>query len=96
VVLVGSGGAAGDVAVYSFSSDGRNGRRGSLRAVYREESRYRISARSSNGVVTVRTPNYAGGGDVCCPASLIDRDLRWNKRTGAFRVTARRRVALGR
>ena len=96
LVLVGSGGAAGDVAVYIFSSDGPNGRRGSLRAVYREESRYRISARSGNGVVTVRTPNYAAGDDVCCPASLTERDLRWNKRTGAFRVTATRRVALGR
>src|SRR6266513_2503895 len=78
VVLVGSGGAAGDVALYIFSSDGPNGRRGSLRVAHAEESRYRVSARVKNAVVTVRTPNYAAGDDVCCPRALTERDLKWN------------------
>jgi hypothetical protein len=94
VVLVGSGGAAGDVALYIVSSDGPNGRTGSLRVAHAEESRYRVSARVKNAVVTVRTPNYAPGDDVCCPRTLTERDLRWTRRTGAFRVTATRQVTL--
>jgi hypothetical protein len=94
VVLVGSGGAAGDVALYIVSSDGPNGRTGSLRVAYAAESRYRVSARVKNAVVTVRTPNYSSGDDVCCPHTLTERDLRWTKRTGAFRVVATRQVAL--
>ena len=94
VVLVGSGGGAGDVALYIVSSDGPNGRTGSLRVAYAEESRYRVSARVKNAVVTVRTPNYASGDDVCCPRTLTERDLTWTKRTGAFHVTATRQIAL--
>ena len=94
VVLVGSGGAAGDVALYVVSRDGANGRLGNLRVVYAQESGYRLSARVKNAVVTVRTPNYAQGDDVCCPSTLTERDLRWNRRTGAFRVSATRQVAL--
>ena len=94
VVLVGSGGGAGDVALYIVSSDGPNGRTGSLRVAHVEEGRYRVSARVKNAVVTVRTPNYATGDDVCCPRTLTERDLWWNRRTGAFRVTATSQVAL--
>lgn len=94
VVLVGSGGAAGDVALYIFSSDGPNGRTGSLRVAYAEEPRFRVSARVKNAVVTVRTPNYAPGDDVCCPRTLTERDLKWNGSTGAFRLTGTRQVAL--
>ena len=94
VVLVGSGGAAGDVALYIVSSDGPNGRTGTLRVAHAEESLYRVSARVKNAVVTVRTPNYAPGDEVCCPRTLTERDLRWTRRTGAFRVTATRQVAL--
>jgi hypothetical protein len=94
VVLVGSGGAAGNVALYVVSRDGANGRLGNLRVVYAEESGYRLSARVKNAVVTVRAPNYAQGDDVCCPSTLTERDLRWNRRTGAFRLGATRRVAL--
>src|SRR3954454_1914805 len=94
VVLVGSGGAAGDVALYVVSRDGANGRLGNLRVVYAEESGYRLAARVRNAVVTVRAPNYAQGDEVCCPSTLTERDLRWNRRTGAFRVSAARQVAL--
>ena len=94
VALVGSGGAAGDVALYIVSSDGPNGRTGSLRVAYVDEPRYRLSARVKNAVVTVRIPNYAPGDDVCCPHTLTERDLKWNRRAGAFRVTATRLVTL--
>src|ERR1700704_888514 len=94
VVLVGSGGAAGDVALYIVSSDGPNGRTGSLPVAYVAEPRYRLSARVKNAVVTVRIPNYATGDDVCCPHTLTERDLKWNRRAGAFRVTATRLVTL--
>jgi hypothetical protein len=94
VVLVGSGGAAGDVALYIVSSDGPSGRTGTLRVAHAEESRYRVSARVKNAVVTVRTPNYAPGDDVCCPRTLTERDWKWNRRAGAFRVVATRQVSL--
>src|SRR5258705_7954563 len=54
VVLVGSGGAAGDVALYIVSSDGPNGRTGTLREAFVDEPRYRVSARVKNAVVTER------------------------------------------
>jgi hypothetical protein len=94
VVLVGSGGAAGDVALYIVSSDGPNGRTGTLRVAFVDEPRYRVSARVKNAVVTERIPNYAPGDDICCPHTLTERDLKWNKRAGAFRVVATRQVAL--
>jgi hypothetical protein len=61
---------------------------------YVAESRYRVSARVKNAVVTVRTPNYAPGDDICCPRTLTEQDLKWNRRAGAFRVTATRQVTL--
>jgi hypothetical protein len=94
VVLVGSGGAAGDVALYIVSSDGPNGRTGTLRVAYVDEPRYRVSARVKNTVVTERIPNYGPGDDICCPHTLTERDLKWNKRAGAFRVVATRQVVL--
>jgi hypothetical protein len=94
VVLVGSGGAAGDVALYIVSSDGPNGRTGTLRVAYVDEPRYRVSARVKNAVVTERIPNYGPGDDICCPHTLTERDLKWNKRAGAFRVVATRQVVL--
>jgi len=94
VVLVGSGDAAGDVALYIVSSDGPNGRTGTLRVAFVDEPRYRVSARVKNAVVTERIPNYAPGDDICCPHTLTERDLKWNKRAGAFRVVATRQVTL--
>jgi hypothetical protein len=94
VVLVGSGGAGGDVALYIVSSDGPNGRTGTLRVAYVDEPRYRVSARVKNTVVTERIPNYAPGDDICCPHTLTERDLKWNKRAGAFRVVGTRQVTL--
>jgi hypothetical protein len=47
-----------------------------------------------NAVVTVRTPNYAPGDDVCCPRTLTERDLKWSRATGAFRLTGTRQVVL--
>lgn len=91
VVLVSSGGAAGDVAAYVFSVDGA--RDGQLRPVYRGQGLFRASARITRGVVTVRVPQWRPGDELCCPGSVREQDLRWDRRRSAFVVAATRNVA---
>jgi hypothetical protein len=90
VVLVSSGGAAGDVAVYVFSVDGA--RDGQLRPVYRGQGLFRASARVTRGVVTVRVPQWRPGDELCCPGSVREQDLRWDRRRATFLVGATRNV----
>jgi hypothetical protein len=94
LLLVSSGGAAGDVAVYVFSVDGaRNGR---LRPVYRGQGLFRASAKMTRGVVTVRVPQWKPGDELCCPDVAREQDLRWDRRTATMRVSATRTVSLQR
>lgn len=88
VVLVASGGAAGDVALYVFSSD--HSPSGRLRAVLRRQGLYRGAARVRQATLLVRTPVYGGGQGLCCPYRLVETTLRWDPRTRAFRVRGRR------
>ncbi len=92
VVLVSSGGASGDVALYVFSTDGPRGASGRLRPVFRSQSLFRASARVRNGVLTERAPRFAPTDDLCCPAAIAERDLRWNRATATFRVVSTREV----
>ena len=92
VVLVSSGGAAGDVALFVFSTAGPRGVSGRLRPVFRSQSLFRASVRVRNGVLTERAPRFAPTDDLCCPATIVERDLRWNRATGTFRVVGTRDV----
>ena len=77
VVLVDSGGAAGAIALYVFSTHGRAAD-SALRAVYRSQTLYRAGAEISAGTLIVRTPRYRRGDDLCCPAKEVERVYAWS------------------
>lgn len=92
VVRVASGGTAGDVALYVFSTDGARSRDAKLRAVLRRQALFRASVRVRGATLTYRVPRYAPGDDLCCPAKLLERDLRWDRARRAFRVRVTREI----
>lgn len=87
VVRVQSGGAAGAVAVYVFSTDGAK----ALRAVHRAQSLVRASTSVAGGVLTYRSAVYEDGDELCCPASLAETALEWDGERDRF-VADRRTV----
>ena len=92
VVRVGSGGTAGDVALYVFSADREpNGR---LRPVYRAQSLFRAAVVLKGPRLFYRVPRYQPGDQLCCPPRLLERALAWSARTRHFRVTATREISL--
>jgi hypothetical protein len=88
VVRVHSGGAAGVVAVYVFSTANR--RRGKLKVVFRSQSLMRASTRVLKGVLSYRTSRYEPGDELCCPARITQSTLGWN--AGERRLRVRERV----
>jgi len=87
VVRVHSGGAAGVVAVYVFST--ANKKNGKLRAIFRSQSLMRASTRVLKGVVSYRTSRYNPGDELCCPARLTQSTLGWNADERRMRVVER-------
>jgi len=77
VVSVETGGVAGAVAVYLFSTDGEAAD-SPLRAVYRSQRLYRASVEPVDRILKIRTPQYAPGDDVCCPPKIKQRQYEWN------------------
>ncbi|HEY7623176.1 MAG TPA: hypothetical protein VH834_25600 [Solirubrobacteraceae bacterium] len=94
VATVQNGGAAGAVAAYVLSAEGSSG--GALRVIYRSQSLYQGQVRVSGATLTVVTPLYARGDDVCCARQATERDYVWDPGTKAFRRTAMRTVAVER
>ena len=86
-VRVHSGGAAGVVAVYVFSTANRKG--GKLRAIFRSQSLMRASTRVLKGVVSYRTSRYDPGDELCCPARLTQSTLEWDADGRRMRVKER-------
>lgn len=91
VVRIHSGGGAGVVAVYVFSTDTRRSGTG-LRAVFRSQRLVRASTGVSKGVMTYRTANYAPADELCCPSQLVETSLRWITKTRSFRIGERRTI----
>jgi hypothetical protein len=87
VVRVHSGGAAGVVAVYVFSTANRKG--GKLRAIFRSQSLMRASTRVLKGVASYRTSRYEPGDELCCPARLTQSTLEWDGDERRMRVRER-------
>jgi hypothetical protein len=87
VVRVQSGGAAGVVAVYVFSTANRKG--ANLRAVFRSQSLMRASTRVVGGVLSYRTSRYDPGDELCCPARITQSTLGWSAREHRMRVRER-------
>jgi len=77
VVRVDTSGAAGAVAVYVFSTDGKAAD-SPLRAVYRSQQLYRATAEIAGAALVLRVPRYREGDDVCCPAKLVERVYTWS------------------
>jgi hypothetical protein len=77
VVLVDSGGAAGAVGVYVFSTHGKAAD-SPLRAVYRSQQLYRASAEISAATLILHTAKFASGDDLCCPAKVVERVYAWS------------------
>jgi hypothetical protein len=93
LVRVQSGGAAGTVAIYVFSTD--TGRRGSgLQAVFRSQKLYRaFTTVNDEGVLSYATARYAPGDALCCPAKLLETSLRWDDRRHTFVIGQRTEAA---
>lgn len=91
VVSVASGGAAGDVAFYVFSTQGRDAG-DELRAIYRSEGLYRSTVRVRKGRLISRVPRYEPTDSLCCPTAIMEQTLRWNRDAGRFREIASREL----
>jgi hypothetical protein len=93
ILRVQSGGAAGAVAIYVFSTD--TGREDSeLTVVFRSERLLRAWTSVTAGVLTYRSARPARGDDLCCPARLAETRLRWDARRHLLRVASRREIVV--
>lgn len=92
VALVVTPGAAGAVAAYVLSADGSTDNR--LRVIYRTQRQYRLRARVADGVLTLISPTWRRGDDLCCPSRLIERDYAWNRSLRIMQRRAERVVEL--
>jgi hypothetical protein len=84
VVLVETGGLAGAVALYVFSTDGE-AEDSPLRAVYSSQRLYRAAAEVVDASLILRTPRYVQGDDVCCPVKIVQRVYAWNAKAKTMR-----------
>jgi hypothetical protein len=91
VVLVETGGVAGPVAVYVFSTAGEPAT-SDLRAVYRSQRLYRASVTASGANLIVRTARFAAGDDVCCPVRIVERVYTWSAAAQTMRQRSSREI----
>ncbi len=85
LVLVETGGAAGAVAFYVFSTDGEAAD-SPLRAVFRSQRLYRATVEPAGTTLKLRTPKYAQGDDICCPAKITQREYTWSATAKALQL----------
>jgi hypothetical protein len=85
IVLVDTGGVAGAVALYVFSTDGE-AEDSDLRAVYRSQRLYRASIEVADATLIIRTPRFVEGDDVCCPAKVVQRVYAWSAGNRTLRL----------
>jgi hypothetical protein len=88
---VDTGGVAGAVALYVFSTDGQPAE-SDLRAVYRSQRLYRASVRARDATLVVRTPRFAEGDDVCCPVRVVERVYTWSTAAKTMRQRSSREL----
>jgi hypothetical protein len=90
LVLVTTGGAAGTVALYVFSTHGQDAGADAtqLKVVFRVQSLYRATLRIAGTTLSVLEPRFAAGDDLCCPARLRERDYRFDAAHVTFRRAA--------
>ena len=56
-----------------------------MRAVYRSQQLYRATAEVSEGALVLRTPRFADGDDLCCPAKIVERVYDWIDAEATFK-----------
>ena len=92
IVPVQSGGAAGAVALYVFSTDtGEKGR--GLRVVFRSQELRRAQTRVRDGVLRYRNARPQPGDELCCPSRVAETRLRWRERLHKLTVAERSEAA---
>lgn len=92
IVLVDTGGVAGAVALYVFSTDGESAE-SDLRVVYRSQRLYRASAEVANAELILSTPRFVEGDDICCPAKIVQRTYVWSPGNKTLRQRSSREIA---
>ncbi len=92
IVLADTGGVAGAVALYVFSTHGE-AEDSDLRVVYRSQRLYRATTEVAGGALTLRTPRFVEGDDVCCPAKLVRRTYTWSDGARTLRQRSSEEVA---
>jgi hypothetical protein len=94
LILVNTTGAAGDVALYVFSTHGQStDDQTQLKVVFRLQSLYRATLKISGTTLSVLEPKWQAGDDLCCPTSLRRRDYRFDGAAKTFRRVADTTVA---
>ena len=87
-MMVDSGGAAGTIALYVFSSSS-----GKLQVVYRNQRLYRALVNVNPGpALAYSVPLYSAGDELCCPAAYRETTLEWSAKRSRFGVARRRTV----
>jgi hypothetical protein len=86
MVLVTTGGAAGTVALYIFSTHGQaaDDQQTSLKVLFRLQVLYRATLRLNGTTVSVTEPLYQRGDDLCCPKQIRTRDYGFDPARTAF------------
>jgi hypothetical protein len=90
VILVSTGGAAGAVGLYVFSTHGQaaSDDTTSLKVVFRLQSLYDASLRISGTTISILEPRWTKGDDLCCPKKLRERDYTFDAKALTFRRVA--------
>jgi hypothetical protein len=90
LILVSTGGAAGAVALYVFSTHGQTAsdEQTSLKVVFRLQSLYDASLRINGTTLSVLEPRWSKGDDLCCPKKLRERDYAFDPKALTFTRTA--------
>ncbi|MDX6718217.1 MAG: hypothetical protein QOJ63_471 [Solirubrobacteraceae bacterium] len=91
LVLVDTGGAAGAVALYVFSTHGEDAD-SPLRVVYRSQKLYRASAEIANATLILRAPRFVEGDELCCPAKVVERVYAWSDGAGTLKQRSSREL----
>ena len=86
VVRVTTGGAAGIVGLYVFTTDGKT-QSDTLRVRFRRQALVRGSTSVAKHVLTYKTRTYAAGDELCCPSEVDEFVVKWDKDGGRFRTT---------
>ena len=87
IARVQSGGAAGAIAVYVFSTANR--KNGKLKTIFRSERLMRNSTRVVGGEVSYTSARYDPDDELCCPARLTRSTLAWDPDARRMRVAER-------